>query len=154
MALAVATCPPTALAVESACVEGPGKPAAAAALKPSEVVLAVSAPRAGETILAVGPTETVTFAIDYWGPRLIDAAEAHAMDDYHLVFFLDEEASPYVGTMMPIPRCNPHILHSVVTRVTFDHVAHGSHTLSVVLTGSNNVSVNPPVATSVWFLVR
>jgi hypothetical protein len=154
VALALVTCPPAALAVETPCAEVQQKTADAAALKPSEVLLAVSTPRAGETILVAAPNDTVTFAIDYWGPPLKGSSEARVIDDYHLVYFLDEDATPFVGTMLPIPRCNPHILHSVATRVTFDRVDHGSHTLSVVLSGSNNVSVNPPVAARVWFLVR
>jgi hypothetical protein len=154
VALAVVTCPPVALAVEPACVEMVPNTVDAAALKPAAVLLAVNIPRAGETIPLAAPNDTVTIAVEYWGPPLKSPAEARAIDDYHLVYFLDEDATPFVGTILPIPRCNPHILHSVATRVSFDHVGHGSHTLSVVLTGSNNVPVNPPVATRVWFLVR
>jgi hypothetical protein len=64
VALAVVSCPPAALAVQTTCVEVPAKKAEAAALKPSEVLLAVSAPRAGETMLRAAPDDTVTFTID------------------------------------------------------------------------------------------
>jgi len=46
------------------------------------------------------------------------------------------------------------VVHSAATRVTFDHVPHGSHVVVVLLVGSNDVSVNPPVAAMVTFMVR
>jgi hypothetical protein len=150
-ALVAAAMQPSAEAAP--CTEPPARPAAAA-LKPAEVLLAINAPRAGETVAGAAPTDTVTLAVDYWGPRLVAAEEARAVDDYHLAYFLDEDPSPYLGTLMPIPRCNPRILHSPLTRVSFDNVTHGSHALAVVLSGSNNVAVNPPVAARVTFMVR
>jgi hypothetical protein len=140
-------------ALSSTCVE-PSAQAQAAALKPSDVLLAISTPRAGETVLAAGAGESLTFSVDYWGPRLVPADSAHAPDEYHLVYLLDEDASPYIGTLRPMPICNPHIMHSAATHVTFDGVAHGSHGLAVLLAGSNNVSVNPPVAARVTFTVK
>jgi hypothetical protein len=38
--------------------------------------------------------------------------------------------------------------------LTLDNVSHGSHALAVLLAGSNNVSVNPPVAARVTFTVK
>jgi hypothetical protein len=35
--------------------------------------------------------------------------------------------------------------------VTFDNVAPGSHQLAVVLTGSNHISVNPPITQQITF---
>jgi hypothetical protein len=154
VALAVLVSGPRALADETRCVEELAKPAPAAALKPPGVLLAMSAPRAGETIVGVGSTDSITLSVDYWGPGLVDSGAARAIDEYHLAYFLDEDAMPYVDGRLPIPRCNPYIVHSSALRVTFEHVRHGSHTITVVLTGSNNVSVNPTVATRVWFLVR
>jgi hypothetical protein len=130
------------------------KPAGAAALKPVDVLLAISQPRAGETLVAGSPNESVTVSVDYWGPRLVPPDGSHPVDEYHLVYFLDEDASPYIGTLQPMPQCDPLIIHSAATRVTFDSVAHGSHALAVILAGSNNVSVNPPVAARVTFSVR
>jgi hypothetical protein len=136
------------------CTESLPQPANAAALKPSEILLAISEPRAGETIVETPGSESISPSVDYWGPKLVDPAAARAIDDYHLAYFLDEDPSPYIGTLLPIPRCNARIIHSAATRVTFDAVAHGSHALAVVLTGSNGVSVNPPVAARVTFVVR
>jgi hypothetical protein len=134
------------------CIETLSRPASVAALKPSDVLLAVNTPRAGETLVVVAPTDSITLSVDYWGPRLVTAEGARAVDEYHLTYFLDEDATPYIGTLMPIPLCHPHILHSALTRVTFDKVSHGSHSLAVLLVGSNNVSVNPPVSARVTFL--
>jgi hypothetical protein len=75
------------------------------------------------------------------------------LDNYHQAYVLDEDATPYVGTLRPMQVCDPHIVHSAATRVTFDGVAHGSHALTVLLAGSNKVSVNPPVAANVTFTV-
>jgi hypothetical protein len=136
------------------CVELPERPAGAAALKPAEVLLAINAPRAGETVVGTGQRDSVSLGVDYWGPRLVPGPEARAVDDYHLAFFVDEDPSPYLGTLLPIPRCNPRIVHTASTRVTFDDLPHGSHALAVVLAGSNNVAVNPPVAARVTFMVR
>jgi hypothetical protein len=92
--------------------------------------------------------------VDYWGPKLVAAQLAHGIDDYHLAYFLDADPAAYTGTLLPIPRCVRGIQHSTSTRVTFDNVMKGSHTLHVLLVGSNDVSVNPPVAASVMFIVN
>ena len=135
----------------SRCIETLAPPASAAALKPAEVLLAISAPRAGESLARSTPNDSVTVSADYWGPRLVPANTAHAIDDNHLVYILDQDASPYIGTLRPLPVCDQHVVHTIATRATFDDVAHGSHVLVVLLVGSNNVSVQPPVAASVTF---
>src|ERR1051326_6732982 len=113
-----------------------------AALKPADVLLAILSPRAGETMPEYMPDESVTVTVDYWGPRLLGAKSARKVDDYHLVFFLDVDDAPYVGSLSAVPRCNSSIVHSDTTRATFAHVMHGAHTLSVMLVGSNDISVN------------
>lgn len=124
----------------------------AAALRPSGVLLAITSPRAGETVTETSPSESITLTVDYWGPRLVAGESSDRVDDYHLVFFLDTNDSAYVGTMSPAPRCNPLIVHAASTSVTFDHVMHGWHTVYVMLVGSNDISVNPPVAASASFV--
>ena len=151
--LAALTTAAPAHAATSNCTETLGL-ANMAALKPADVLLAISTPRAGETLANIAPTDSVAFSVDYWGPRLLSADSAHAVDDYHLVFILDEDAAPYIGTLQPLPVCDSHVVHSATTRVTIDNVLHGSHALAVLLVGSNNVSVNPPVAARVTFTVR
>jgi hypothetical protein len=141
-------------AAPALCEDGPPRLASVAALRPTEVALAIASPRAGEVAVEGPEADSITVAVEYWGPRLSPAGAAHAVDEYHLAYFLDDDASPYVGTLLAIPRCDPRIIHSTATHVTFDHVMHGSHSLQVLLIGSNDVSVNPPVATSVTFLVR
>ena len=105
-------------------------------------------------MLEVPPSESVTFSVDYWGPFLVAADRTHGVDSYHLVYILDDDASPYIGTLEQIPDCDQRIAHTTATRVTFDNVVYGSHALTVLLAGSNNVSVNPPVAARVTFTVR
>ena len=124
----------------------------AAALRPAGVLLAITSPRAGEMVSEALPLASVTVSVDYWGPRLVAPTIANRVDDYHLVFFLDADDSAYVGTMVPTPRCNASIIHSANTSATFDHVIHGWHTVYVLLVGSNDVSVNPPVAASASFV--
>jgi hypothetical protein len=98
------------------------------------------------------PDESVTVMVDYWGPRLAAARAARSIDDYHLAFFLDVDATPYIGTLAPTPRCNASIVHAASTSATFDHVMRGPHTVAVLLVGSNDISVNPPVAASISFV--
>jgi len=124
----------------------------AAALRPADVLLAITRPRAGEMVTEVMPSQSVTVTVDYWGPRLVAADQAHNVDEYHLVFFLDTDDAAYVGSLTPAPRCTARMLHSASPSATFDHVMRGSHTVSVMLVGSNDVSVNPPVAASITFV--
>jgi hypothetical protein len=136
------------------CIETPQGLVEAAALKPSDVLLGISSPRAGEMLAEDMPSQSITVFVDYRGPRLVSPESAHAIDEYHLAYFLDSDASAYVGTLMPTPRCNVHVIQSASTSVTFDHVMRGSHTLWVLLVGANDVSVNPPVAASVSFAIK
>jgi hypothetical protein len=146
--------PGPAHAVPTVCTETVLQPPSVAALRPSDVRLGISEPRAGETMLEVDSSESITVSVDYWGPRLVPGDGAQAVDDLHLVYILDTDASPYIGTTQPMLVCDKHVAHSTRTHVTFDNVAHGSHTLAVLLAGSNNISVNPPVAASVTFTVK
>jgi hypothetical protein len=150
--LAATGLPDVTYAASPTCVDNPVQPASAAALKPSDVLLSVSVPRAGETVAKAGPDDSISMSVDYWGPHLI--VSTGPIDQYHLVYFVDLNDSPYIGRLLTIPHCDTHILHSDLTRVTIDHVSRGSHTLAVLLAGSNNVAVNPPVAASVTFVVQ
>ncbi len=97
-------------------------------------------------MLEVPPSESVTFSVDYWGPSLVAADRTHGVDSYHLVYILDVDASQYIGTLQSIPDRDQNVVRTTAARVTFDHVVPGSHALTVLLAGSNDVSVNPPVA--------
>jgi hypothetical protein len=137
------------------CPDGSAGAPTAAALRPAGVLLALSFPRAGESVSRAQPSDSITLGVDYWGPKLVASTGPRPIDaNYHLVFLLDDDASSYFDTLSPIPRCDAHIVHTEETHVTFDHVLHGEHYLWVVLVGSNDVSVNPPVATCVTFVVQ
>jgi hypothetical protein len=114
------------------------------------VSLTFTAPPAGDTVNA----GSVMVSVSYSGPALVPAANATKLDDYHLHYILDVDPTPYLGTAMPIPLGDPRIIHSASTSVTFDNVAVGTHTLAVVMTGSNHISVNPPVAQTETFTAR
>jgi hypothetical protein len=92
--------------------------------------------------------------VSYTGPALVAVANATKLDDYHIHYFLDVDPTPYIGTTIPIPLGDPRIIHSAATTITFDNVAPGPHTLAVVMTGSNHISVNPPVADKETFTAR
>jgi len=92
--------------------------------------------------------------VQYSGPPLVPAANATKLDDYHLHYFLDENAAPYLGTLVPVPMGNPHIVHSAALQVTFDNIAAGSHTVVVALAGANHVSVAPPLSAQVTFTAQ
>jgi hypothetical protein len=92
--------------------------------------------------------------VQYSGPQLVAAANATKIDDYHLHYFLDENAAPYIGTLVPVPTGNPHIVHSAATQVAFDNVPAGSHTVTVALSGANHISVAPPLSAEVQFTVQ
>jgi len=96
----------------------------------------------------------VTVAVQYSGPPLVAAASATKLDDYHLHYFLDEDATPYIGTLVPIPAGNPRIVHTANLQNTFDNVAAGPHKVTVVLGGANHVSVAPALSATVSFTVQ
>lgn len=97
---------------------------------------------------------SVTVTVNYTGPPLVPAANATKLDDYHLHYFLDVDPNPYIGTTVPAPLNDPRIIHTAATTVTFDNVAAGNHTLAVMLSGSNHISVNPPLAVQENFTAR
>lgn len=128
----------------------PSTAAAAAAPQPAGATLTISAPTAGQTV----PAGSVQVSVQYSGPPLVAAATATKLDDYHLHYFLDENATPYTGTLVPVPMGNPHIVHSAALQVTFDTVAAGSHTVSVMMSGANHVSIAPPLTAQVMFTAQ
>ena len=121
----------------------------AAAQRPANATLKITSPTAGQSV----PAGSVQVTIDYSGPTLVAAANATKLDDLHLHYFLDESASPYIGTTAPVPTGNPKIVHTAALQVTFDNVTAGSHTVVVMLSGANHVSVVPPLSDQVTFTV-
>jgi hypothetical protein len=49
---------------------------------------------------------------------------------------------------------NPHIVHSAALQVNFDGLTAGQHTLTVMMSGANHVSVAPPLTAQVQFTVQ
>ena len=137
LAAAMMACTPTAA------------PPAGAASKPANASVKISAPAAG----ARASAGSVKVTVDYQGPALVPGAESTKLEDYHLHYFLDEDATPYIGTAQVIPAGNPKIIHSAAREVTFENVAAGSHTITVVMTGNNHVSVYQSVSEKVTFTV-
>jgi hypothetical protein len=124
-------------------------PTDVAAQRP-EATLIIAQPPAG-AILSSG---RVTVAVNYNGPPLVTSSTATELNQYHLDYLLDVNARGFLQTNVPIPLDNPSIIHSSSTQVSFDNVAPGSHLLAVALTGSNDVSPNPPVAQQISFSVK
>jgi hypothetical protein len=116
-------------------------PTDVAARRP-DATLTIAQPPAGATL----PSGRVTVVVSYTGPPLVPAASATELNQYHLHYLLDVNANAYFQTNVPLPLGNSSIIHTSNTQVTFDNVVPGSHLLAVVLTGSNHVSPNPPVA--------
>jgi hypothetical protein len=137
-----ATNPPTAT----------NAPAAAnpAAPKPADATIKIVSPAQG----GVQSGSSIKVSVNYAGPTLVPGAEAKKLDDYHLHYFLDEDATAYLSGGKPIPAGNPHIVHSAAREVTFDNLTPGQHTLAVVMSGNNHVAVAPALTDSVTFTVQ
>jgi hypothetical protein len=124
-------------------------PTDVAAQRP-EATLTIAQPPAGATL----PSGRVTVAVNYNGPALVAPGTATELNQYHLNYILDVNAGSYLQTNVPIPLGNPSIVQTSKTQVSFDDVAPGIHVLAVVLTGSNHVAVNPPVAQQISFTLK
>jgi hypothetical protein len=123
---------------------------ATVAPRPADAALRIVAPTNGAVVKA----GSVKVSINYSGPSLVPGAQATKLTDYHLHYFLDADPKPYLGTGLPIPSGRPDILHSAAAEVTFDNVTPGDHTVSIVLGGSNHISVDPPLVDQVSFIVQ
>ncbi|MBV9170721.1 MAG: hypothetical protein JOZ81_11610, partial [Chloroflexi bacterium] len=75
----------------------------------------------------------MTISVQWTGPELVPAANATRLEDYHLHYFLDEDATPYLNTstLTPVPMGNPRIVHTANLQVPFEGVPAGSHTVTV-----------------------
>lgn len=111
--------------------------------------ITITSPANGSTV--PGPDVTVTISLT--DLTLVAAAQATKPTDLHVHYLLDVDPTPYLDGKTPIPTNNPAIIHSAATSATFNNVAPGRHTVAVVLTQPNHVSVTPPVAPSTTFTV-
>jgi hypothetical protein len=134
-------------------VSNTGAPAAEptdVAAKRPDTSLTIAQPPAGATL----PVGRLSVTVTYKGPALVPAASASELNQYHLNYLLDVDSGPYLQRSVPIPLGNASIIHTSNTQVVFEKVAAGSHLLAVVLTGSNRVSPNPPVAQQISCVVK
>jgi len=99
------------------------------------------------------PLGSIQVSVDYAGPTLVAAADARKLDDYHLHYFLDVDATPYLGTVVPVPLDDARIIHTAATQVSFENVGPGRHTMTVMLSGANHISVNPPISDQTTFTI-
>jgi hypothetical protein len=140
--------------VVAACGQQPAitqQPAAnPAASKPSGAELKIATPAANQSV----GTGAVKISVTYNGPTLVPGAEAKKLDDYHLHYFLDEDATPFLSGGKSIPAGNPRIVHSAAREVTFENLSAGKHTVTVVMSGNNHVAVTPVLTDSVAFTVE
>ena len=145
----IAAAPTTSIPKPSPATSPSPSPAAAAP-QPASATLTISSPTNGQSV----PAGSVAVSVQYNGPPLVPAANATKLDDYHLHYFLNETATPFIGTLVPVPAGNPKIIHTANLQVTFDNVAAGSHTVTVLLSGANHVTVQPPLSTQVTFTAQ
>jgi hypothetical protein len=147
--LTVLTCGCTA--VSGMLTHGAAAPApTGVAPKRPDATLTIAQPPAGATLTG----SNVAVVVNYNGPSLTAAGQATELNQFHLRYLLDVNSSPYLETNVPVPLGNPSIIHTDKTQVSFDNVAPGRHLLAVVLTGSNHVSTNPPIAQQINFTIK
>ncbi|MFN8524318.1 MAG: hypothetical protein U0821_14560 [Chloroflexota bacterium] len=83
----------------------------------------------------------------------VGAAAARRVEDLHLHVLLDQEHKPFTEEFKTVPVGHPKIIHTPGSEVCFASVPAGKHTLAVILTGANHVSVKPPVFEVIEFEV-
>ena len=120
----------------------------------------VAGASADQTIRIVSPTEgasvsgpTVTITVDAGTLKLVPAGDATSLDQLHIHYLLDVDPSPYLDGKRDIPFGDPHIIHSADLSHTFTDVPPGKHQVTVILTYSNHIAVQPAVAPTVHFTV-
>lgn len=105
---------------------------AGAASPPAGLSLEVTDPKEGATI----PAGNVTVSYDVSGLSL--------GPDYEAGVLLDVDATPYLQQFKPLPSGDDHVVLTTNKTVTLKNVAAGSHTVTVILTTSNQLSLSPP----------
>jgi len=88
------------------------------------------------------------------GVTLVPAADAKKLDDYHAHVLLDVDPGPFLNSFQPVPTGNDLIVHTAAKSVTFKNVPAGNHGVTIFMSTSNHVSVNPPVFAKVAFKVQ
>jgi len=83
--------------------------------------------------------------------EVVDEVPNGGVEDVDRAARAAEKAQKSWGRLAPAERAR--ILHAATTEVQFDNVPRGAHTVTVMLTGSNNISVTPPLPDQVAFTV-
>ncbi|HLY66043.1 MAG TPA: hypothetical protein VKU60_10965 [Chloroflexota bacterium] len=121
--------------------------AAAAQPAPADVTLVITAPKEGASV----PAGTVSVTYDLSSVTLVAPNQASKIDDYQVGALLDVDATPYLQLFKPLPSGDDRIVLTGAKSVTFNNVAAGSHTVTVMLATSDHVSVSPPKFYKVTF---
>jgi hypothetical protein len=147
---------PSPAAVPSPAVASPAaspaaSPSPAAAVRaPTGAAVTIAAPAPDSTV----PAGDVRVTYDVTGITLVPAAQATKLDDLHAHVLCDVDPGPYLGTTTPIPVNRPDIIHTADKEVTCPAMTAGQRRITVIITSSNHVSVDPSVSASVGFTVR
>jgi LPXTG-motif cell wall-anchored protein len=103
---------------------------------------------------AVIDSTDVTVTIDVGDIKLVPGTQATQKSDMHVHYLLDVDPTPWLDGKHDIPTGDPNIVHSASTSHTFTYLAPGPHRVTVILTTSDHIAVQPPVAPSVNFTVK
>jgi hypothetical protein len=110
--------------------------------------LKITSPADGATIADTDVTVTIELA----DVPLVRAGNATKKDDFHVIFALDVDTKPFLEGTTRL-RQGPNIVHAARPSVTFKDVAAGPHKVMVILVYSDHTAVQPPVTSSVSFVV-
>jgi hypothetical protein len=116
---------------------------------PTGTQIIITSPKNGDIVSPGDVTITYTTAIN-----LVAAAQVRSVNDYHAHLLLDVDATPYLGTDVPLTPSTSRIIHTAAKSVTFNDVIPGPHKLTVFLSFANHVSVKPSVSDSVTFIAK
>src|SRR5712664_514772 len=100
---------------------------ASTALAQQHPQVTITAPANGATV--PGPDVTVTIQVT--GTTLVPAANATKLEDTHVHYLLDVDATPYLDGTTAIPAGNRAIVHAASLSNTFANVAPGAHKVTV-----------------------
>ena len=94
----------------------------------------------------------VTVTIELADVTLVRPDNATKKDDVHVIFALDVDTKPFLEGTTTLRR-GPNVVHATRTSITFKDVAAGPHNVTVILVYSDHTAAQPPVASSVSFVV-